>query len=78
MSAKSGYVHFARNPFLAVSFENRYFKDEADYWLIDAETRFSPGHLVKSKATVKEFTTQFKNLAVDHILIRPQHRLTFV
>lgn len=57
----------ARNPFLAVTFENRYFKDEAEYWLIDAETRFSPGHLVKSKATVKEFSAKFKNLAIDQI-----------
>lgn len=57
----------ARNPFLAVTFENRFFKDEAAYWLQDAETRFSPGHLVKSKSIIKEISTLFKNLAVDHI-----------
>lgn len=57
----------AKNPFSTISFENRFFKEEADYWMTDGENRFSPGHIVKSKAVIKEFLARFGNLPVEKI-----------
>jgi integrase len=56
-----------RNPFSSVSFENRTFKEEAEYWLLDGENRFSAGHIKKSKAIVKEILEAFGILPIERI-----------
>jgi len=57
----------ARNPFSSISFEGRFFQEEAEYWLLDGENRFSPGHLVKSKAVVQDFLKEYGNLALEKL-----------
>lgn len=56
-----------KNPFSTISFKDRFFQEEAEYWLADGENRFSPGHKVKSKAAVKEFLGIYGNLMVEKI-----------
>lgn len=56
-----------KNPFSNISFENRYFEQEATYWIVDGENRFSPGHLVKSKAIIKEVLERFGNLPIERL-----------
>lgn len=56
-----------RNPFSAISFENRFFAEEAEYWLMDGRNRFSPGHIVKSEAIVKEINDHFGELKIERL-----------
>lgn len=56
-----------RNPFSSITFEGRSFEQEATYWINDGENRFSPGHLVKVKAIIKEILERFGNLPVEKI-----------
>lgn len=55
----------ARNPFSSISFEEKFFQDEAEGWLTDGRNRFSPGHMVKSKAIIQEFLDTYGNLAIE-------------
>lgn len=54
-----------RNPFSNISFEGRNFQEESGYWITDGENRFSPGHLVRSRATIKELLQKFGNLPLE-------------
>ena len=66
----------ALNPFKDCSFENRKFKDEAEYWLNQGELRFSKGHLVRSRGVLKELYPKgeidaFVVLTANHLLNVP-------
>ncbi len=54
-----------QNPFSAVSFADRTFKDEADYWLSNNEIRFSASHLVRVRGILAEIMPKFGNLPID-------------
>jgi integrase len=49
------------------SFYDTTFKIEAANWLEDLNLRSSPGHLVRSKATVADFNKSFGNLELNRI-----------
>lgn len=55
----------AASPYKDCSFEDRNFKEEAEYWLIDGELRFSKGHIVRSRGVLKELFPKFGNLSLD-------------
>ncbi|QDK37905.1 site-specific integrase [Bdellovibrio sp. NC01] len=52
------------DPFAAVTFENKYFLEEAQYWLTSNKERFSPGHYNKAKAFISEFHINYGNLQI--------------
>ena len=56
-----------RNPFSSVSFEDRTFLSEAQYWLMDGQFRFSHGHIVKSKSVVREIDAQFGVIPIKRL-----------
>lgn len=53
------------NPFSAVSFADRIFKDEADYWLSNNEIRFSASHLLRVRGILAEMMPKFGTLPID-------------
>jgi integrase len=67
LEQKQKRAELAKNPFANISFEGRTFLVEAEYWMMNSEMRFSAGHIVKSKAIIKEFTEQFGNIAIERI-----------
>lgn len=54
-----------KNPFKGCSFEDRNFADEAAYWLLDGQLRFSPSHLVRVKGILAEFLPRFGQYSMD-------------
>lgn len=54
-----------QNPFKDCTFENRFFQEEAEYWLNDGELRFSKGHIIRSKGVLKELYPKFGRLTLD-------------
>lgn len=55
------------NPFKDCSFENRIFKEEAEFWFKHNSLRFSPGHLARVKGILAEIASEFDNLKIEKI-----------
>ena len=54
-----------KSPFKGCSFEDRFFRDEAEYWIKDGELRFSPSHLVRVKGILNELLPRFGDHSMD-------------
>ncbi len=74
---KSSIKEKQSDVFKDCSFDDRYFREEAEYWLRDGELRFSPGHLVRVKSILNEIYGKFRDLKIQTItpefLSRYQH-----
>jgi len=53
------------NPFAQITFQGRYFKEEADYWLEDGKNRFSAGHLKKVIGIISEILRSEGNFSIE-------------
>lgn len=67
MDFKKKKAEEKRNPFSTISFEGKIFSVEAEYWLLNAKMRVSPGHIVKSEALIKEFIERFGDLPIERL-----------
>lgn len=53
------------NPFKQITFANRTFADEANYWLDDGRLRFSSSHIKNIESYFKDILPKFGKLTVD-------------
>lgn len=62
---KNKIIENANNPFKGNSFDNRFFKDEAEYWMNDGLIRFSQSHLVRVKGILKELLPYYGDMPIE-------------
>lgn len=55
----------AASPYKDCNFEDRIFKEEAEYWLNAGELRFSKGHIIRSRGVLKELYPKYGDLKLD-------------
>lgn len=51
--------------FANCSFTDRFFREEAEYWLKDGELRFSPGHMVRVKSILQDLYLRYGDQKVE-------------
>ncbi len=54
-----------RSPFKGISFKDRFFNDEAMYWLENGKLRFSASHLKRVEGILKDYVTRFGEHTLD-------------
>lgn len=66
--SKSDIKERKLNPFKQITFTNRTFADEANYWLEDGRLRFSSSHIKNIESYFKDILPKFGKLTVDRFI----------